>query len=109
MKAYGGSGCTDRRSLDLGTSGQLHASAALSPWRPLYPLDTKLCGPGAGMDGMEQLTFLTLPGLELRPLSRATSSQSAISSQQCAVLWPAVQVMVMKPTDGFRDAVSHAL
>jgi hypothetical protein len=46
MKAYGGSGCIDPHFLTLGTSGQLHAPAALSPGKePPYPLDRRLSGP----------------------------------------------------------------
>jgi hypothetical protein len=52
--------------------------------RPLYPyyrtsgahwigrwVDTRL-----GLDDMEKITFLTLPGLELRPLGRSARSQT---------------------------------
>jgi hypothetical protein len=33
-------------------------------------------GPRAGLDDLEKRKFLTLPGLELRPLSRPARSQS---------------------------------
>jgi hypothetical protein len=33
-------------------------------------------GPRAGLNGMEKSKFLTLPGLELRPLGRPARSQS---------------------------------
>jgi hypothetical protein len=33
-------------------------------------------GPRAGLDDVEKKKFLTLPGLELRPLGRPTRSQS---------------------------------
>jgi hypothetical protein len=33
-------------------------------------------GPRAGLDDVEKRKFLTLPGLELRPLNRPTRSQS---------------------------------
>jgi hypothetical protein len=52
-------------------SGQLHAPAALPP------LDRRLGGPQSrsGRCG-EKRKFLTLPGLELRPLSRPARSRS---------------------------------
>jgi hypothetical protein len=33
-------------------------------------------GPGVGLEDVEKLKFFTLPGLELRPLSRQARSQS---------------------------------
>jgi hypothetical protein len=33
-------------------------------------------GPRAGLDGVEKRKFLTVPGLEIRPLSRPARSQS---------------------------------
>jgi hypothetical protein len=33
-------------------------------------------GPRAGLDAVEEKKFLTLPGLELRPLGRPASNQS---------------------------------
>jgi hypothetical protein len=33
-------------------------------------------GPRAGLDDVEKIKFLTLPGLELRPLGRPARSQS---------------------------------
>jgi hypothetical protein len=33
-------------------------------------------GPGAGLDDVEKIKFLTIPGLELRPLGRPARSQS---------------------------------
>jgi hypothetical protein len=53
-------------------SGQLHAPAALPP-------GTHWIGwvdPTAGLDDVEKRVFLTLPGLELRPLGRPSRSQS---------------------------------
>jgi hypothetical protein len=53
-------------------SGQLHAQAALPPGKE--PPGTHWIGgwvgPRAGMDDLEKRKFLTLPGLELRTLSR---------------------------------------
>jgi hypothetical protein len=57
-------------------SGQLHAPAALSPGNS--PGTHCIGGgvdPRAGLDNMEKWKFLTLPGLEPRPLSRPTRSQ----------------------------------
>jgi hypothetical protein len=43
---------------------------------PRYPLDRRLWGPRAGMNDAENIKFLTLPGLELRPLGRPARCQS---------------------------------
>jgi hypothetical protein len=44
---------------------------------PRYPLEIGgLVDPRAGLDDLEERKFLTLPGLELRPLSRLARSQS---------------------------------
>jgi hypothetical protein len=73
-----GSGCIDRRFLEV--SRQLHAAAALPPSPrgkiTRYPLDRRLGGPKRPMDDMKKLQFLTMPGLELRPLCRPATSQS---------------------------------
>jgi hypothetical protein len=76
-----GNGCIDphfswpRHLLEV--SGQLHAPAAL-------PTGERVCGirwrggwvgPRAGLDDMEKRKFLTLPGLELWPLSHPARSQ----------------------------------
>jgi hypothetical protein len=74
MKAYG-SGCIDPHFLDLGTS-QLHAPGALPPGKE--PLGTHWIGGWVnlrpGLDDLEKRKFLTLPGLELRPLGRPARS-----------------------------------
>jgi hypothetical protein len=59
-------------------SGQLHAPAALSPREraPRYALDRRLGRPSAGLDDMQKRKFVTLPGLQLRPLGRPVRSQS---------------------------------
>jgi hypothetical protein len=68
-----GNVCIDAHFLDLSTSwsGQLHASAALLQGKE--PPGTHCIGgwvdPRAGMDNVKR-KFLTLPGLELRPLGR---------------------------------------
>jgi hypothetical protein len=55
--------------------GQLHAPAALSPGKsPWYTLDRRVGGTRAGPD-MKKRNFLTLPGLELRPIGRRARSQ----------------------------------
>jgi hypothetical protein len=43
---------------------------------PRYPLDRRLDGPQIRSGRVEKRKFLTLPGLELRPLSRPARSQS---------------------------------
>jgi hypothetical protein len=50
----------------------------LNPNRNLNPGEraTGWVDPRAGLEDMEKQKFLTLPGLELRPLDRATRSQS---------------------------------
>jgi hypothetical protein len=70
----------DPHFLDLGTrwkwSGQLHAPAPLPPgkeppgthWKRGW-VDSR-----AGLDDMEKIKFLTLPGLKLRPLGRPVRS-----------------------------------
>jgi hypothetical protein len=58
-------------------SGQLHAPAALSPWKdPRYALDRRLGGPQSRSGHLGEGKFLTVPELELRPLRRPTRSQS---------------------------------
>jgi hypothetical protein len=79
MKAYEGNGCTDPDFLDLGTSWRWSASR---PGR--YTPGERAPGtlwiggwvdPRAGLDDVEKRKFLTLPGLELRPLGRPARSQ----------------------------------
>jgi hypothetical protein len=59
-------------------SGQLHAPAALPPGKgsPGTHWIGGWLGPRAGLDDMEKRKFLTLPGLELRPLGRPARNQS---------------------------------
>jgi len=48
-------------------SGELHAPAALPPGKdPLYPLDTRLCGPQSwsGRGGEEKKSHMSLLGIE---------------------------------------------
>jgi hypothetical protein len=55
----------------LEVSGQLHAPAALSPGKePPVPIGQEAgWAPRAGLDDVEKRKFLTLPGLELRPVA----------------------------------------
>jgi hypothetical protein len=67
--------------LDLGTSWKRVISFTLRPSYPLgkslrYPLDRRLCEPQIRSGRLEKRKFLTLPGLELLPLSRPARSQS---------------------------------
>jgi hypothetical protein len=85
MKAYG-SGYIDPHFLNLGTSWRWKVS--FKP-RPLSPEEraagTHWIGvwvdPGAGIDEGEKRKFVTLKGLELRPLGRPAGSQSLYRPQ----------------------------
>jgi hypothetical protein len=56
-------------TLSLVVSGEIHVLAALPSGKsPLWIWG--LVDSRAGLDGMEKVIFLTLPGLELRPLTR---------------------------------------
>jgi hypothetical protein len=76
-----GSGCIDPGFLDLGTWWRWVVS--FTP-QPLYPREKApsthwiggWVGPRAGLDNVEKTKFLTLPGLELRPLGHPARSQS---------------------------------
>jgi hypothetical protein len=64
-------------------SGQLHVPAVLPPGERA-PGTHWLGGwvdPRAGLDDAEKRKFLTLPGLELRPLGRPANSQSLYQSR----------------------------
>jgi hypothetical protein len=78
MKAYG-SGCIDPHFLDLGTIGGEWSTSRPSHFTPGER------APGihwiggwvdlrAGLDDLEKRKFLTLPGLELRPVNRPARS-----------------------------------
>jgi hypothetical protein len=57
--------------------GKLYTPAALPPEKqPPVSIDRKLGGPRVGLDDVENRKFLTLQGLELRPLGRPARSQS---------------------------------
>jgi hypothetical protein len=75
-----GGGISVPRILDLGTKWRWVVS--FTP-RPLYPGQRApgthwigWVGPRAGLDDVEKRKFLTLPGLELRPICRPARSQS---------------------------------
>jgi hypothetical protein len=73
------SGCIDPRFLDLGTSWRWVVS--FTPRGKIPPPSSThwigdWLGPRAGLDDVEKRKFLTLPGLELRPLCRPARSQS---------------------------------
>jgi hypothetical protein len=54
-------------------NGQFHAPAALARGKsPRHPSDRRFGGPLAGLDDVEEGKLFTLPGLELRHLSRYT-------------------------------------
>jgi hypothetical protein len=56
-------------------SGHFHPLAALHQEKePPVPIVQE--DPRVGLDDMEKLNFLTLPGLELRPLGRPACTQS---------------------------------
>jgi hypothetical protein len=81
MKAYGGSGCIDQHFLDLGTSWRWVVSFTPRPLyprgkRPRYPFDRRLGGLQSRSGRCGGKKFLTLPGLEFRPLGRPARSQS---------------------------------
>jgi hypothetical protein len=58
-------------------SGQLHVPAALPPGKePRTHWIGSLVGHRTDLDDVQKKKFLTLPGLELRPLGRPARSQS---------------------------------
>jgi hypothetical protein len=70
-----GSGCIDPHFLDLGTSWRWVVSFRPFRFTPGEKAPGTHCiggwvDPRAGLDDMEKWKFLTLPGLELRPLGR---------------------------------------
>jgi hypothetical protein len=57
--------------------GQIHGPATLPPRKdPGTHWIGGWLGPRAGLDGVENRKFLTLPGPEIRPLGRPARSQS---------------------------------
>jgi hypothetical protein len=74
MKEYAGA-CIDPHFLDLRTSWELSASRPGSFTPGTHSIGGWV-GPRADMDDVEKRKFLTLRGLELRPLRRPARSQS---------------------------------
>jgi hypothetical protein len=70
------SGCTDPRFFDLGTSCFTPRPLYTRIMSPRYPLDRRLGGTRAGLEVVEERTFLTLPGIEPRLLGCSARSQS---------------------------------
>jgi hypothetical protein len=74
MKAYGGVDVQIKIvfiSAPLEMSGEVHASASLSPVKnPLYPLYRRLGGPRAGLDDVEKIID---PSETQTPASRSSS------------------------------------
>jgi hypothetical protein len=97
MKACGGSGCIDPHSLNLSTSGRRSVSFTprlLYPRgkSPRYPLHRRLGRPQSPSRDVEKRKFLTLLGVELRPLGRPARSQSLYrlrysGSIRCSMDW----------------------
>jgi hypothetical protein len=75
MKAYGGMYVWIHIFLTLALVGG-EWSALPRRKSARYPLDRRLGGPRTGLDDVKKRKFLTLPGLELRPLGRPARSQS---------------------------------
>jgi hypothetical protein len=76
-----GSGCTDPCFLDLVLVGGEWSASRPDRFTPgkTVPVTHWIggwVGPRTGLDDVERRTFLTLPGLELRPLCRPARSQS---------------------------------
>jgi hypothetical protein len=80
-------GCIESRFLDLGTRGEWSASrpghftpgerAPSTLWKGGW------VDPRTGLDDVEKTKFLTLPGLELRPLGRPARGQSLCRLRHC--------------------------
>jgi hypothetical protein len=75
MKAYGGVDVQMHILLTSALGGERSASCP-SRFTPGTHWIRGWVGPRAGLDAVEKRKFLTLPGLELRPLGRPARSQS---------------------------------
>jgi hypothetical protein len=53
--------------------------------------------PRTGLDDMEKIQFLTLPGLELQPLGRPTHSQSLYRLGYRGSYVPSASVFISRP------------
>jgi hypothetical protein len=81
MKAYGGVDVEIHIFLTSALAGGEWSASrpgCFTPWKepPVPNWIGGWVGPRAGMDDVEKRKFLTLPGLELRPLDRPARSQS---------------------------------
>jgi hypothetical protein len=72
MKAYGGVDVQIHVFLTSALVGGEWSASALT----VLPRKGGWVGPRTGLDDVEKIKFLTIPGLELRPLQRPTRSQS---------------------------------
>jgi hypothetical protein len=81
MKAYGGVDVQSHIFLTSALAGSEWSASLPGSFTPgerapgTYWIGSSV-GPRAGLEEVEKRKFLTLPGLELRPLSRPTRSQS---------------------------------
>jgi hypothetical protein len=80
MKTYGGVDAHIHVVLTLALVGcewLASCPSIFTPGKePQYPLDRRLSGPQTSLDAVEKKKLLTLPGLELQPLSRPARNQS---------------------------------
>jgi hypothetical protein len=83
-------------------SGELHAPAALPPWKE-PPVPTEY-DPRGGMDEVEKRKFLTPPRLDHRPLGHPARSQSLYHRAIPAAL--VLYIFFRKIMVLFRDALS---
>jgi hypothetical protein len=85
--------------------GELSASRP-SPFTPVTHCIGGWVGPRAGLDDVEKRKFLTLPGLELRPLGCLASNQTALSRllKICNVMI----IRILQFTDASRRASTPA-
>jgi hypothetical protein len=70
MNTYGGSGCIDPPFLELGSSWSKWSALRPGPFIPGTQWIGGWVGARAGLNDMDKWKFLTLPGLEFRPLGR---------------------------------------
>jgi hypothetical protein len=99
-----GSGGIDPHIVDLGIGWRWVVSFTpllLYPRgkSPLVPSDRRLGGPRAGLDDVEKRKFLTVPGLELRPLGLPTHSAVAIPT--------ALSQLLQYNMENQKSALSH--
>jgi hypothetical protein len=75
MKAYVGVGVYIHSFLTSALIGVEWSASRTGRFTPGTHWIGGCVGPRAGLDDMEERTFLTLPGLELRPFGRPARSQ----------------------------------